>query len=203
MKKRICVIVSFCLVFGIFLASCSSDSVEKGVYDAVVSERDNALVELSNITTERDALIAKTQELEEEISSLREDIESEKAKTSDLENKLSEKEKELEKLKSSSDVAELAYVEFMAEKLSSDAVSFEIKQEERSVVVKFLFGMSIDNFVSTRDFLKAEHESLVNDFAALIKDMSDSFTGWTVVGIIHTNDGVPLEVIVNGDVVKY
>lgn len=171
MKVKKIVLALLCLAMLVSATACSSSGVEKEVYDAVASERDEL-----------------TQRVQQ------------------LESTLSEKEKEIESLKASSggsDAVSVDYVESTTKNMFSDAVSFEINQKEKTVVVKFAFSMSMEDFVLVKDLIKEDHDSFIEDFSGLIKNMSDSFTGWTVVGIVRTTDEMPIEVVVNGTVVEY
>lgn len=204
MKVKKIALILLCLVMLVSVAACSSDAVEKEVYDAVVSERDYAVSERDKAVSERDTLKQEVSAMEGELSEAAEDISNKDKEISELKDQLAEKDAEIKRLKSELDkiesVADAKKVKDFANTLDIEGIDVIVYEEDRVIVITLLFNSSMEEIASYKDLIDGTIDDLVSSFSETVKMACDMFAGWDAIGLVETNDDVYLGVVVNGTV---
>ena len=206
MKVKKVVLFLLCLAVLLSVTACSSDAVEKEVYDSVVSERDYAVSERDKAVSERDTLKQEVSDLEGELSKATEDISDKDKEISVLKNQIAEKDAEIKILKSELDklenVADAKKVKDFADTLDVEGLDVIVYEEDRVIVITLLVDLSMEEIASYKDLLEGTIDDLVSSFSETVKMACDMFAGWDAVGLVETNDDVYFGVVVNGTVLK-
>lgn len=204
MKVKKIVLFLLCLAVLASVTACSSDAVEKEIYDAVVQERDYAASERDKAISERDALKDEVSSLESELSKAAEDISDKDKEISGLKDQIAEKDAEIKNLKGELDklesVADVKKVKDFADNLDIDGIDVIVYEEDRVIVITLLFNSSIEEIASYKELIDGSIDDLVSSFSETVKMASDMFVGWDAIGLVETTDDVYLGVVVNGTV---
>lgn len=187
-KKRITSLILAILVLCFALVGCSSGGVSQSEYDALVEEHSKLTEKYESLSTEHEAIVA-------ERDGLLDDVDTLVAERDSLAETIKKSEENAEE---SQEFVSADFVEYAVERIKTDTISAKVIKDSRTVV--FIVRNNISAYSAMIAFetdksIKEDFEELATSWCS---SMMETFTGWSVVCLMQSEDGAYITAAVNG-----